>query len=72
MMSLYPEAVQVARAEIDSVIGRERIPELADRDSLPYMDAFLQELMRLCPVAPLGMLEARLLHRWTKLAMVQV
>ncbi|KAG8717438.1 hypothetical protein FRC09_014278 [Ceratobasidium sp. 395] len=61
MLSLHPEVVKTARAEIDSVIGRERIPTLGDRESLPYVDAVLQEVMRLCPVVPLG-----LTHRATE------
>lgn len=55
MMALHPEAAEEAQAEIDSVIGRERIPDLHDRSSLPYMEALLQEVMRMCPVVPLGM-----------------
>jgi hypothetical protein len=56
LLSLNPESAQRAQAEMDTVIGRERIPELRDRDDLPYMEAVLQEVMRMCPVVPLGML----------------
>lgn len=55
MLALHPEVAKEAQAEIDSVVGRDRIPELCDRDSLPYMEATLQEVMRMCPVVPLGM-----------------
>ncbi|KDN46850.1 hypothetical protein RSAG8_03927, partial [Rhizoctonia solani AG-8 WAC10335] len=54
MVCLYPEAAKKAQAEIDSVIGRERIPSLQDRSSLPYTDALVQEVMRMCPPFPLG------------------
>jgi cytochrome P450 len=54
MMSLYPEVAQHAQAEIDSVVGRDRIPNLADRDSLLYLEALLQEIMRVSPPVPLG------------------
>ncbi|KAH7325471.1 cytochrome P450 [Rhizoctonia solani] len=54
MVSLYPETAKLARDEIDTIVGRDRIPELKDRDSMPYMEALLQEVMRLCPVGPLG------------------
>ncbi|KAF8748416.1 cytochrome P450 [Rhizoctonia solani] len=54
MACLYPDAIQKAQAEIDSVVGRERIPNLQDRDSLPYTEAMLLEVMRFCPPAPLG------------------
>ncbi|KAH7325479.1 cytochrome P450 [Rhizoctonia solani] len=55
MVSLHPEAAKLAREEIDVVVGRERVPELKDREKMPYMEALLQEVMRLCPVAPLGL-----------------
>jgi cytochrome P450 len=54
MMSLYPEVAQRAQAEIDSVVGRDRIPNFVDRESLPYVEALLQEVMRTSPPAPLG------------------
>nr|AVZ23848.1 cytochrome P450 [Thanatephorus cucumeris] len=55
MISLHPETARLAQAEIDSVVGRERVPELKDRESMPYTEAVLQEVMRLCPVVPLGL-----------------
>ncbi|CAE6512419.1 unnamed protein product [Rhizoctonia solani] len=54
MASLYPEIAQKAQAEIDSVVGRERILGLQDRSSLPYTDAMVQEVMRMCPPVPLA------------------
>ncbi|KAI0072612.1 cytochrome P450 [Panus rudis PR-1116 ss-1] len=53
-MTLYPEAQQKAQAEIDSVIGSDRLPGLADRDQLPYVEALVKEVFRLNPVAPLA------------------
>ncbi|KAF8871010.1 cytochrome P450 [Infundibulicybe gibba] len=35
-MALYPEAQRKAQAELDSVVGNNRLPEFADRNSLPY------------------------------------
>ncbi|GAB1524369.1 hypothetical protein RhiTH_007523 [Rhizoctonia solani] len=55
MASLHPEAAKLAQAEIDAVIGRERLPRLKDRDNMPYTNALLQEVLRLCPPAPLGL-----------------
>ncbi|CAE7145026.1 unnamed protein product [Rhizoctonia solani] len=55
MVSLHPETAKLAREEIDVVVGRERVPELKDREKMPYMEALLQEVMRLCPVVPLGL-----------------
>ncbi|CAE6442780.1 unnamed protein product [Rhizoctonia solani] len=55
MTSLHPEAAKFAQTEIDAVVGRERLPELKDRESMPYVEALFQEVIRLCPVAPLGL-----------------
>ncbi|CAE6343112.1 unnamed protein product, partial [Rhizoctonia solani] len=55
MVSLYPEIAKKAQAEIDTAIGRERIPTLYDRNLLPYTDALVQEVMRMCPPVPLGL-----------------
>ncbi|PCH38762.1 cytochrome P450 [Wolfiporia cocos MD-104 SS10] len=45
-MVLYPEVFQKAQAEIDRVIGRERLPDFGDRDSLPYLECVIQEVYR--------------------------
>ena len=42
----YPEVQAKAQAELDAVIGRERLPTPADRDSLPYIGAICKELDR--------------------------
>ncbi|KAG8738764.1 hypothetical protein FRC10_006481 [Ceratobasidium sp. 414] len=54
MMALHPEISKIVQAEIDAVVGRARIPELSDREALPFLEATLQEVMRLCTVVPLG------------------
>ena len=40
-MILYPQAVEKAQAELDAVIGKNRLPVLGDRPELPYVTAFL-------------------------------
>ncbi len=40
------EAVCKAQEEIDRMVGRDRLPDFSDRASLPYLDAFLEELYR--------------------------
>ncbi|KAH9837533.1 cytochrome P450 monooxygenase [Rhodofomes roseus] len=50
---LHPEALKKAQAEIDSVVGTERLPELGDRQSLPYFDVLLKEVYRWHPPVPL-------------------
>jgi cytochrome P450 len=51
---IYPEVQRRAQAELDAVVGRERLPTLDDRPSLPYIDAFCKELMRWQMVTPIG------------------
>jgi cytochrome P450 len=41
-MVLYPAAAKKAQAELDSVIGKDRLPMLGDRSDLPYVTAFLK------------------------------
>ena len=53
-MALYPEVQKKAQAEIDAVVGPDRLPEFEDRPSLPYIDAVIKELLRWNLVAPLG------------------
>ncbi|KAH6995360.1 cytochrome P450 [Ilyonectria destructans] len=54
-MTLHPEAQRKAQAEIDQVVGKNRLPNLSDRDSLPYVDALVKEVLRWHPVAPMGL-----------------
>jgi len=53
-MMNHPEVQRHAQAKIDSVVGRQRLPNFEDRASLPYVDAILRETMRLHPVMPIG------------------
>lgn len=53
-MTLYPEVMKKAQAEIDSVIGNDRLPTLEDRQYLPYLDALTKEVFRWNVVAPIG------------------
>ena len=42
----YPDVYRKAQEEIDRVIGNERLPDLTDRNSLPYLEALVMELYR--------------------------
>ncbi|KIJ19361.1 hypothetical protein PAXINDRAFT_7845 [Paxillus involutus ATCC 200175] len=53
-MMLHPEVQVRAQAEIDNVIGTQRLPDFEDRSALPYVDALLRETLRCHPVAPIG------------------
>ena len=52
-MSLYPDVQKKVQAELDSVLGHQRLPDLADYGSLPYLKAALKEAFRWHSVAPL-------------------
>ncbi|KIK65275.1 hypothetical protein GYMLUDRAFT_38707 [Collybiopsis luxurians FD-317 M1] len=53
-MVLYPEVQIRAQEELDRVIGSSRLPDFADRDHLPYINAILSETLRWKPVTPLA------------------
>ncbi|KAF9043639.1 cytochrome P450 [Hymenopellis radicata] len=57
-MLLYPDVMKRAQAEIDSVIGRERMPGFQDQDDLPYVRALLKETTRWRCLAPTGFAHA--------------
>ena len=49
-MALHPHVVRKAQEELDSVVGNERLPELSDRENLPYISALIKEVLRwTCP-----------------------
>ncbi len=54
-MMLYPDVQRKAQAELDSVLGGERLPTFDDQEDLPYINALCKELVRFHPVAPIGM-----------------
>ncbi|KAF8514282.1 cytochrome P450 [Gautieria morchelliformis] len=54
-MCTHPQVQLAAQAEIDSVIGSERLPLVSDRSQLPYIDAMVKEILRWGPIAPLGL-----------------
>jgi hypothetical protein len=52
---VYPEFQRRAHEELDRVVGRERLPEFADKTELPYMEAVMRECFRWLPALPTGM-----------------
>lgn len=54
MIVRHPEIQQKAREEIVRVVGSERLPELRDRLSLPYVEAIAKESLRWHPFVPEG------------------
>ncbi|KAH7913699.1 cytochrome P450 [Hygrophoropsis aurantiaca] len=53
-MALSPESQRRGQEEIDAIIGRERLANIADRSNTPFVDAIMKETLRWHPVAPLA------------------
>ncbi|KAI1035635.1 hypothetical protein LB504_006129 [Fusarium proliferatum] len=52
-MTLFPDAQKKAQCEIDEFVGTGRLPTLSDRQSLPYVNALVKEVLRWHPVGPM-------------------
>jgi cytochrome P450 len=50
-----PAATKRVQAEIDAVVGADRLPTFADQDSLPLLRGFITEMMRWKAILPLSM-----------------
>ena len=50
-MTVYPDVQKAAQEEM----GRDRLPTLADREHLPYIEAVVKETLRWHPVAPMSL-----------------
>ncbi|GAB1201496.1 hypothetical protein APSETT445_000070 [Aspergillus pseudonomiae] len=57
-MVLNPDVQKRAQEEIDRVVGTSRLPDMSDREGLPYIDAVVKEVLRWHPVTPLGVSHA--------------
>ena len=49
----HPEVLRKAQEEIDRVVGKHRLPTMADEQGLPYIRALQAEIIRWRPVVPL-------------------
>ncbi|KAK1983937.1 cytochrome P450 [Colletotrichum cereale] len=54
-MMLHPEAQKRAQEEIDRIVGQDRLPNIHDRENLPYVQALIKEIMRWHPIGPMGL-----------------
>ncbi|KAI0310499.1 putative CyP450 monooxygenase [Amylostereum chailletii] len=54
-MCLNPSVQRRAQQEIDTVVGRHRLPTFEDRAHLPYVEALCREVFRWNLATPLGM-----------------
>ena len=52
-MSLYPEVLKKAQAELDAVVGPTRLPDFSDEPELVYVSAIVKEALRWHNVVPL-------------------
>jgi hypothetical protein len=66
---LCPQVQRRAQAELDAVVGRDRLPTFDDRPRLPYIEAFCKELMRWQMVTPIG--TSRLFPRVLSIGMIE-
>ncbi|KAH6917900.1 cytochrome P450 98A3 [Coprinopsis sp. MPI-PUGE-AT-0042] len=57
-LGMHPEVQRKAQEEIDHVIGNDRLPVMADKESLPYITAIVKEAGRWHTVVPLGIVHA--------------
>ncbi|KIJ60639.1 hypothetical protein HYDPIDRAFT_116936 [Hydnomerulius pinastri MD-312] len=64
LLALHPEIQARAYAEIEAALGSstsdqftvlERLPSIADRPALPYVNALVKEVYRYNPVVPMGL-----------------
>ncbi|CAE6430847.1 unnamed protein product [Rhizoctonia solani] len=53
-MAMHPEIQAKARAEVDSVLRGSRLPDMDDRESMPYVQSIVKEVLRWRSVTPLG------------------
>ncbi len=51
-MMVYSDIQRKVQQELDTVIGRNRMPEWKDRLELPYTEAVLQEIQRIRTIVP--------------------
>lgn len=45
VLAAYPRVRKLVQTEIDRVVGRDRLPTLDDRPSMPYSEAVYRELV---------------------------
>ncbi|KAJ2934354.1 hypothetical protein H1R20_g2712, partial [Candolleomyces eurysporus] len=57
-LATHPRVQKKAQEEIDLVIGNDRLPQLSDRENLPYVAAVVKEVSRWHSVVPLGLSRA--------------
>ncbi|TCD64419.1 hypothetical protein EIP91_004100 [Steccherinum ochraceum] len=54
-MAMYPDIQRKAQAELDRIVGPDRLPEFDDLPHMPYLRAVVMETGRWMPVVPFGL-----------------
>ena len=65
-LALNPDIQEEVRQEVDSVVGRDRLPCLEDQPYLPLTEAVIYEVQRLASIRPF-----LIPHRTKKTAVIQ-
>ena len=63
-MIAFPEVQRRAQAEMDVVVGRDRLPTFADAPHLPYVRAIIREILRWRPSVPFSVPHAATEEDW--------
>ena len=63
-MIAHPEIQRRAQGELDIVVGRSRLPTLADAPNLPYIQALVKESLRWRAALPLGIPHSTIEDDW--------
>ena len=50
----FPDFQERCFREIEKVVGTDRLPTINDKSSLPYVEAFLHETLRMSSIAPMA------------------
>jgi len=53
-MTKFPAAQRAAQAEVDAVVGHDRLPTFADLERTPYLHALVKEVLRWAIIVPMG------------------
>ncbi|KAH7126489.1 cytochrome P450 [Dactylonectria estremocensis] len=61
---MNPHVVTAAQAELDRVVGPNRMPSFEDEDNLPYIRALVKETLRFWPITKAGMNHATTEDDW--------
>ena len=65
-MVAYPETQKRAQAELDSIVGRDRVPTFSDFEHLPYIRGMVKEALRWHPIDPVGLPHRVIQDDWYK------